>query len=329
MAKHELAIGIDLGGTSIRAGVVDARGQVTGYAKKKTHADRGGAAAVTERIVACAEEALAQAKTGKDAVQVLGVGVAGIVDGAKGRVRLGPNLGEGWTEFPLGRILAKHFAAPAWLENDVRSGATGEHEHGAGRDAKDMAAIFVGTGIGGGLILDGKLRRGFRGNAGEVGHTVVAMGNGTLGKTGADGTVEPIASRTGMHRRVKELVGRRRRSILPELIEQVGGGRLTSKVITQALREGDAVMQEVLAEAQEALGRLAANVANLVDVEVIVFGGGLTDRLGEEFVAPIREVAYANLIDKVTRPLPRIVPGELGDHAGVVGSAVLARKALL
>jgi glucokinase len=204
----------------------------------------------------------------------------------------------------------------------------GEFTHGAGKDVQDMIAIFVGTGIGGGIILNGELRGGFRGGAGEIGHTVVAADNGIVGKTGQPGTVEPLASRTGMERLVRELVAKGRQSVVPGLIQSVGGGRLTSSVIYEALKQDDAVMKEALAVAQTTLGLLAANMINTLDPEMIVFGGGVTERGGNQFVAPIRKVAYANLINKTNARAVKIVPAALKDASGVVGAAVLARMNL-
>ena len=238
------------------------------------------------------------------------------------------NLGEDWTNIPLADRLRETFGIRAYIDNDVRVGATGEFEHGAGRDVKDMVAVFVGTGIGGGIILDGKLRGGFRGGAGEVGHTVVDAENGIVGKTGQPGTVEPLASRTGMERMVREMVAAGRKSVVPELITSIGDGRLTSSVIYEALQQKDAVMMEALAVAQRILGLLAANIINTLDIEMIVFGGGVTERLGDEFITPIRERAYANLINKENATSVKIVPAALKDASGVVGAAVLARRML-
>src|SRR3990167_7810789 len=165
-----------------------------------------------------------------------------------------------------------------------------------------MVAIFVGTGIGGGIILNGELRIGFRGGAGEVGHTVIAADNGIVGKTGQPGTVEPIASRTGMERMVRELTAQGRQSVAPGLMQSIGGGRLTSGVIYEALKQDDAVMKEVLATAQRTLGLLAANVINTLDPEMIVFGGGGTERGGGRVVAPVREGADGKVIKKHNTP---------------------------
>ncbi len=326
MAK-KLYIGVDLGGTSMRAGVVAKDGALLGMAKRKTHPELGSEG-VFERLVKTIKDATKEAGVKMKAIGGIGVGVPGPVDTDQGIVRLAVNLGKDWTNMPLADKLGEALGVPAYIDNDVRLGAIGEFEHGAGRDVNDMVAVFVGTGVGGGIILNGELRGGFRGGAGEVGHTVVAADNGIVGKTGQPGTVEPLASRTGMERMIKEQVAAGRKSIVPGLIESVGQGRLTSSVIAQALKQNDKVMAEALAAAQRTLGLLSANLVNTLDPEMIVIGGGVTERLGEKFIAPIRKVAYANFINKQNAKLVKIVPAALKDASGVVGAAVLARQKL-
>ena len=322
-----LFVGVDLGGTSMRAGVVAKDGALLAMEKRKTHPELGGAK-VVERLAETVERALKAANVKKKDIGGIGVGVPGPVDTKKGVIRLAANLGRDWNNMPLADRLKDRLGLNAYIDNDVRVGAMGEFTHGAGKDVKDMVAIFVGTGIGGGIILNGELRIGFRGGAGEVGHTVIAADNGIVGKTGQPGTVEPIASRTGMERMVRELTAQGRQSVAPGLMQSIGGGRLTSGVIYEALKQDDAVMKEVLATAQRTLGLLAANVINTLDPEMIVFGGGVTERGGDRFVAPIRKVAYENLINKQNARLVKIVPAALKDASGVVGAAVLARKNL-
>jgi glucokinase len=326
MAK-KLFIGVDLGGTSMRAGAVAKDGTLGALEKRKTHPELG-MKGVFERLVKTIEGAAQTAGVSMKDIAGIGVGVPGPVDTQRGVVRVAVNLGEDWTNVPLAAKLKAAIGLPAYIDNDVRVGAIGEFEHGAGRDVKDLVAVFVGTGIGGGIILGGELRGGFRGGAGEVGHTVVDAENGIIGKTGQPGTVEPLASRTGMERMVRERVAAGCKSVVPALIDSLGGGRLTSSVIYEALLQKDAVMMEALAVAQRTLGLLAANIVNTLDAEMIVFGGGVTERLGEQFITPIRDTAYANFINKQNANLVKIVPAALKDASGVVGAAVLARRLL-
>ncbi|MBI4771863.1 MAG: ROK family protein, partial [Chloroflexi bacterium] len=302
-------------------------GTLLAMEKRKTRPELG-AAGVVDWLVETIERAIESAYADPKDIGGIGVGVPGPIDTERGVIRVAVNLGQGWNNMPLADRLKDRLGFKAYIDNDVRVGAMGEFTHGAGKDVEDMVAVFVGTGVGGGIILGGQLRGGFRGGAGEVGHTVVAADNGIVGKTGEPGTVEPLASRTGMERMARELVAAGRKSVVPELIQSVGGGRLTSSAIYEALRQEDAVMKEVLAVAQRTLGLLAANIVNTLDPQMIVFGGGVTERLGQKFIAPIRQVAYANFINKQNARLVKIVPAALKDASGVVGAAVMAREKL-
>ncbi len=328
MSNHNKPfIGVDLGGTSMRAGVVAPDGTLLALHKRKTHPELG-AQGVVERVAQTIERAAHDAGLRRKELGGIGVGVPGPVDAQQRVVRLAVNLGRDWANLPLAEELEAAVGLPATLDNDVRVGALGEHTHGAGRGVQDMVAIFVGTGIGGGLILGGQLRTGWRGSAGEVGHTVIAGDNGLVDKTGQTGTVEPLASRSGMERQILARVAQGETSCVPELINSLGGGRLTSSVIYEALKRNDPVMQDVLAIAQKALGLLAGNLINILDPQMVVFGGGVTERLGARFMTPIRRVAYATLLNKQNARLIRIVPAALKDAAGVVGAAVAARQRL-
>jgi len=327
MAK-KLFIGVDLGGTSIRAGVVDGKGNVLALEKRKTHPELG-VDGVFERLTGAIERALKAAELKPKNVAGIGVGVPGPVDPEKGIVRVAVNLGKGWNNMPLADRLKDYFGVKAFVNNDVRVGALGEHRHGAGLGVQDMVAIFVGTGIGGGIILGGELRGGFRGGAGEVGHTIFDMSNGVLDPAhGQPGAIEPIAARNGMQKAILARVAAGEPSIVPQLIEEIGQGRLTSRTIDEALRRKDKVMQDVLAQSQHALGVLAGNIINLIDPEAIVIGGGVTERMGDKFVAPIRKVAYAHSVNKTDINKVKIVPAALKDASGVVGAAVLARESV-
>lgn len=317
--KDKLYLGIDLGGTSIRAAVVTATGEVVGFEKRKTRPELG-APAVTERVAEAARRAIKSAGLKKSSIARVGVGVPGPVDAAKGVVRVAVNLGPDWAGYPLAETLGEMLKLPVLINNDVRVGALGEHTHGAGQGLDDMIAVFIGTGIGGGLILGGKLRGGFRGGAGEVGHTFTDV----LSEPARD--IEALASRTGMERHILAQVAAGRESVVPQCMKEIGRGRLTSRAIVAALEQNDALMAETLAQAQRYLGLLTASLVNIIDPQMVVFGGGVTERLGEAFVGPIRQVAQAHYINKDPLGTVQIVPAALKDLSGAVGAAVLARR---
>ena len=314
-------IGMDLGGTKILAAVVDAEGQILAQAKRATRAV-DGPDAVIKRMARTARKAVRSAGIEWSAVAGLGVGAPGPIDPQSGFVYNPPNL-PGWDEIALAPRLSAALELPVFLENDVNLGTLGEHALGAGRDTGDMVGIFVGTGVGGGLILDGKLRSGFRHAAGEAGHMIV-LADGPVCGCGKRGCLESVASRTAIERDIQLGIAAGRKSIIPKLVKEKG--RLTSGVLARALRTGDPLVTEVMGRAQWYLGLLAASIVNLIDPEMIVFGGGVVEALGKEFLRPIRVTARQHYIQQSDADRVRIVAAKLGDHAGILGAAVLAQR---
>jgi glucokinase len=186
-----------------------------------------------------------------------------------------------------------------------------------------MVGIFVGTGVGGGLVLDGKLRSGSRHAAAEVGHMIV-LADGPVCGCGKRGCLEAVASRTAIERDIRLGLAAGRESGISRQMED--SGRLTSGVLAKALRKGDPLVTEVMNRAQWYLGLLTASIVNLVDPEMIVFGGGVAEAIGDEFLEPIRLTARQYYIQQADADQVRIVLATLGDHAGVLGAAVLARQ---
>ncbi len=314
-------IGMDLGGTKILGAVVDRKGRIVGEAKTKTKPE-DGPDAVIERIARTARQAARRAKLGWVDVVAIGIGAPGPMDPTTGVVYNPPNL-PGWDEIPLGPRLSEALDVPVYVENDVNLGTLGEYALGAGQGTVDMVGIFVGTGVGGGLILGGELRSGFRHAAGEVGHMIV-LADGPVCGCGKRGCLESVASRTAIERDIQLGLAAGRESRIPEWLGD--GGLLTSGVLAQAVRQGDPLVTEIVGRAQWYLGLLTASVVNLVDPEMVVFGGGVVEALGEEFLAPIRITARQYYIQQAGADKVRIVAAKLGDHAGVFGAAVLARQ---
>jgi glucokinase len=236
-----------------------------------------------------------------------------------------PNLG--WDAVPLGEKLKKLLHVPVFVENDVNVGVVGEHALGAGQGAQELVGIFVGTGIGGGIISRGELYLGMRGAAAEVGHMIVQV-DGPLCGCGNHGCIEALASRTSMERDVRAAIRAGQKSCVLELMEERNKDRMTSSIIQRALKKGDPVMCKVMKRAQYFLGLAVASVVNLLDPECVVIGGGIAERLGENYVAPIRKTAYENFLRRHDAERVKIVPGLLGDNAGPLGAVVLARKRL-
>jgi glucokinase len=216
---------------------------------------------------------------------------------------------------------------PVFADNDVNLGTLGEFEMGAARGARDTVGIFVGTGVGGGLVVNGQLHRGFRYAGAELGHMIVVP-NGPLCSCGRRGCLEAVASRTAIEREVRTGLAAGLPTIIGELIAQSKRDRLTSGVIAKAVRAGDPLILDVMKNVQFYLGLLTANLVNLLDPEVVVFGGGVVEALGDEFLAPIRSIARPNFKMQHDAGRVRIVPAKLGDHAAVLGAVIMAGQQL-
>lgn len=316
-----LVIGVDLGGTNVAAAAVR-EGRVLAFAKTKTHAS-AGVGAVLERIEEVVREAVEQTTGDLAEFDALCIGAPGAIDPEAGVVRDAPNLG--WTDIPLGDELRSRLGLPVLVDNDVTIAVLGEHAHGAGQGARHLIGVWVGTGIGGGMILDGKTHRGWRGAAGEIGHIVMDPEGRRCG-CGRRGCIEAYASKTGIEEMLREMREEGRESVALALMEERESDRLTSGVIAAALEQGDGPMKEVIDTAQFYLGLLTADLVNTLDPEVIVFGGGLVERLGAWFVDPIARTARTHVLLQRHADRIRIVPSALGDDAGPVGAAVMARR---
>jgi len=325
MTKPDVCyVGVDLGGTSLRAVAVDGENKV--LAVKKTRTLRtGGSSRLIRSIAGLVERTFEEAGVSRAKVRVVSVGVPGPIDKARGVVEEAPNLG--WKRVPLRAELRQLLRVPVFVENDVNVGLVGEHALGAGRGAKNVVGIFVGTGIGGALVIDGQLYEGSRGGAGEIGHTVLVV-DGPLCGCGHRGCAEALASRTAMERDVRAAIKSGRKSHVLKIMKKKNKERMTSSIIAAALKKNDPVMQDVMKRAQYYLGILAANAVNLLDPECVVFGGGIAERMKEDFVGPIRETAYKYLLRRPDPKGVKIVPGQLADNAGALGAIVLARQRL-
>lgn len=323
LRKTGIAVGIDMGGTSIKAQVIDRRNHVLATGKIATLGQKAGEA--IKDLAALVKQSVADAGLTLSQIDGVGIGAPGAVDPARGIVHKAPNLG--WKDVPLGPELKKLLRVPIIVDNDVNVGTVGEQALGAGERAQHMVGIFVGTGIGGGIILGGKLYYGCRGSAGEIGHTVLEVDGPRCG-CGRRGCVEALASRTAMERDVRAASKAGRQSIVLQIMKERNRTRMTSGVIARALKKQDPVMREVMQRAQYYLGLVVANVVNILDPERVVIGGGIAERLGEHYVAPMRRTAYDHFLNQDSARRIKILPGWLGDNAGALGAVVLTRQRL-
>ncbi|MBZ5561494.1 MAG: ROK family protein [Acidobacteriia bacterium] len=321
---QEVIVGIDMGGTSVRALVVSPANEILAVEKTATNP-----AAKPERIIAdlaaLVEDVLRAGSVKRQQLRAVSIGCPGAVDPVHGIVYHAPNLG--WEKVALGPKLGKLLRTPVLVENDVNVGVTGEYALGAGQGAQELVGIFVGTGIGGGIISGGRLYQGARGAAGEVGHMIVQIDGPRCG-CGNHGCIEALASRTALERDVRAAIRDGHKSMVLKLMKERGKDRMTSSIIQRALKKHDPVMLKVMKRAQYYLGVMVSNVVNLLDPDCVVIGGGIAERLGEEYVAPIRKTAYEHFLRRHDAERVKIVPGILGDNAGPLGAAVLARRRL-
>lgn len=329
MAKNTFEkplIGVDLGGTKVLAGVVAANGKILGVAKRATKADVG-VDGVVDRIVKTVRDAVKDAGIRLSDVAAVCSGAPGVLNPDDGVVRYAPNM-TGWEEVPFAKLLAEKLGGlPVFIENDVNLGTLGEHALGAGIGFDDLVGIFVGTGIGGGLILGGKLWQGSHKTAGEIGHTIL-LAEGPVCGCGSRGCAEALASRTAIERDIWAGVRAGRESIVPALIKKDGRERLTSGILADAYRNGDHLVVEVMGRAQFYLGLLISSVINFIDPQAVVMGGGVIEAMGDSFLEPIRRVAYQYPMNKRDARTIPILQAKLGDQAALLGAAVYAQQRL-
>jgi glucokinase len=310
--------GIDLGGTKIQAVVVDESGEVLGSSRHPTPTT-GGPHDVAESIVTAAREAAEQAKTETASLAGIGVGSPGDVDARAGTVTSARNL-PGWEgTFPLAASLGDELGTRISLGNDVNVATVAESELGAGRPYSSLLGVFWGTGVGGGVVLDGRLWLG-RASAGEFGHMVVKVG-GALCPCGRRGCLEAYAGRGAMEARAREKVDEGEHTDLFRIMEKRGRTRLTSGVFARALEKQDPLATALIDRAIRAIGAGAASAVNLLDVEAVIIGGGLGTRLGEPYAERIAEAMMPHLFSDDRPPAIRVAA--LGDLGGAIGAALL------
>jgi glucokinase len=324
MARDIIA-GIDLGGTKIQAAIVDGQGQILASDRCKTLADEGSDA-VIGRLVELTDGLCREVGVRSDELSALAIGVPGAVDDQAGVVDKAPNLK--WSKVPLARQLQASLGVQrVVLDNDVRVAVLGEWAYGVGRGSRTMVGIFVGTGVGGGLVIDGRLHGGARGVAGELGHMVLEPG-GPRCSCGRRGCLEALTSRSSIERELRDRAKHGDKSRALRIMKKEDRPRLTSSVVARALEDGDELLEEVLADAQRYLGQAVGNLINLLDPEVVVIGGGIAERLGERMVAPIRDAAWKQALVSRGRESVRIEATQLKETAAPLGAAYLARARL-
>jgi glucokinase len=322
MAASKPFIGIDLGGTNMQIGLVSPGMKMLAGAKRKTKADEG-LDAVVDRIISGIQEACDAGRVAVTDLAAIGIGAPGAVDPVKGVVLEAVNLR--WDNVPIAAILTKKLKVRAFLDNDVNVAVLGENRLGAGKNAKDLLGVWVGTGIGGGLILNGQLYYGAKFSAGEIGHTILHPGL-SLG----DRTLENACSRTAIVDRLVRLIRSNHKSRLAADLAAESPSKIKSKTLATYYHSGpkpDKLVCQVIDHAAVQLGIAISNVVTLLSLSRVVLGGGLTEALGKPFVQRVEQSAREHAFPAACRKV-EVVESALADAAGVFGAAMIAQERL-
>jgi len=312
-----LTVGIDIGGTKVLAGVVDGSGAVVDQQRRET----------ISHDVAAVEETIVDLVTffgSRYEVAAVGIGAAGFVDATRSTVTFSPHLA--WRDEPLRARVAERVRLPVVVDNDANAAALGESRFGAGKGRRIALCVNLGTGIGGALVLDGRVFRGANGMAGEFGHMQVVP-DGHRCPCGNRGCWEQYASGNALEREARELVVARS-PMAHRLTELCGGdpAQLRGPVVTSAARDGDPLAVELLADMGRWLGVGLANLVAAVDPSCVIVGGGLSEA-GDLLLGPTREAMARAIVGRGYRPAPPVLAAALGSSAGFIGAADMARSA--
>jgi len=312
-ARTGLAVGVDLGGTKIHAAVVDRDGRMSASHRLPTDV-AGGPSKVVEDVVRCVCECAADVSR----IDAVGIGVAGQVDASTGRVHSAPNLR--WRDFPLGERAERALGLPVFVDNDVRAITWGVWRHGAGQGTDDLLVLFVGTGVGGGVVSGGRILTGDRGMAGELGHSVLVAG-GRRCTCGNEGCLEAYVGGWAIAERAAEAAARDP-AAGRSLLERAGGAGITGRLVTEAATEGDPLAIEILQDTSRYLCAAMIGFVHVFNPRRIVLGGGIVDGnpgLVDDVDRELRERAIPIASERL-----EVCRSELEAGAGVIGSASLA-----
>jgi glucokinase len=325
-SSRDIFVVVDVGGTKVLAAVADSEGRILSRRKERT--ERKSKSKLIDQVSGAIEVALRDAGVKKSDMRGLALGVPGIVETNSGFVVLTPNAP--LTKTPLGDMMRERWGAPVIIGNDANLGVVGEAWKGAGRGAQSAFGIFVGTGIGGGLVLNGQLIEGFRGLGGEIGHLMIPLGAdeiaGMLEKKHL--FLEDLCSRTAIENQLRHaIVNEGKKSALVDIVGDKKLERIRSGALKEALKQGDPLVEDVMRRASYLLGLATASVLHVVDPEVIIFGGGVVEACGKWMLPLIEKTARKVAMPGTGREL-QIVQSTLGDDAILLGGVALLREKL-
>ncbi len=320
--KTTFLVGVDLGGTKILTGVFTPGLECIGQMKISTKPERGPER-VIERISRAIREAVDECDLNLDRIRGVGIGAPGAVNTKDGTVLFAPNLD--WKSVPLRKMLEKDLGVPVFIENDCKLNALGVYQAELEGKPRSMIGVFLGTGIGAGLFIDGRPYLGFNGTAGEIGHMVIDI-NGPLCGCGNHGCFEALASRRAIFRNIQTAVKKGQATVLTEMLGP-DLADLRSGDLRKAIRRGDRFVEKIIDQAAHYTGIAVGNLINLFNPEVIVLGGGIIEQLEHEMMPTIEQVARKQALSGTDKGI-QIIASRLGDNAGITGGAVLALRSL-
>ena len=318
--KQNLVLSIDLGGTKIVTAIVSSTGEIISRQYKPTLAEEG-MEAVVNRMLATIDDSIKNTNLMSCSLSAIGIAAAGAIDSTKGTVTDSPNL-PGWHNIPLRDIVEGATGIRTFVMNDASAAALGEHTFGAGKGVNNLIYITVSTGIGGGIIIDGKLYNGVSGSAGEIGHTTIDI-NGPRCSCGNIGCLEMLASGKAVAREAQRLISHGARTTIIEVAE----GELqniTAQTVAAAAQKGDATATAIISRAASYLGVGMVNLVNIFNPEMIIVGGGMA-KMGDMLLDGARKVVTERAF-QLPAQVVRIVPSQLGDNAGILGAVAFARS---
>ena len=314
MAKNR--IGIDVGGTNVKIALVDSDGKI-GYSNTiPTRAEMGYEYTINNMKQAI-RDLMTETKLSAKDIEGIGFGLPGQADFKSGIVRLITNI-PGWVEIPLAKMIEDEFHIPIRIDNDVRCAALGELNFGAGKGCENLICITVGTGIGSGLIINGKLVRGASNAAGEIGHIKLQMHDGPICGCGDTGCLEAFASGPSIVAMAEEYILGGKST---KYREMANGGAITPFIVAEAAKAGDPVARRIFTRMGEYIGIGMASVVNLLNPERIIVGGGVADA-GDILLNPLKETIKKRAM-KIAGETVQVVPAQLGNTAGVIGASLL------
>jgi len=313
-------LAIDLGGSKIVTALVSPKGEIIAREYTPTLAEEG-TEAVIGRMVTAIDSVISKADLPRSSFSNIVIASAGAIDPEKGIVTASPNL-PGWRDVPLKEIMQKATGLEAFLINDASAAALGEHYFGVGRGVNNLIYITVSTGIGGGIIIDGKLYSGVSGSAGEIGHTTIDI-NGPRCNCGNIGCLEVLASGTAVAKEAQRLIAQGAKTMLTKLAEGEAQN-ITAQTVAAAAQKGDALALAIISKAATYLGIGLVNLVNIFNPEMIIVGGGMT-HMGDMLLDPARKVVAERAFQLPAQRV-RIVPSQLGDNAAVLGATAFVRE---